>query len=58
LARTLAGGRRPARVDGRHAPEGSSARGQGYVYPHSDPAGFDVNHLPDPLKGRKYVDED
>ena len=29
-------------------------RGQGYIYPHSDPAGFDVDYLPDPLKGKKY----
>jgi putative ATPase len=29
-------------------------RGQGYVYPHSDPAGFGVDHLPEQLKGRKY----
>jgi putative ATPase len=29
-------------------------RGQGYIYPHSDPAGFDVDHLPDELKGKKY----
>jgi putative ATPase len=29
-------------------------RGEGYVYPHSDPAGFDVDHLPDELKGRRY----
>ena len=29
-------------------------RGQGYVYPHSDPKGFEVDHLPDPLKGRRY----
>ena len=29
-------------------------RGQGYVYPHSDPAGFEVDHLPDDLKGRRY----
>jgi putative ATPase len=28
--------------------------GQGYVYPHDDPAGFEVDHLPDALKGRKY----
>ena len=28
--------------------------GEGYVYPHSDPDGFDVDHLPDELKGRKY----
>ena len=29
-------------------------RGEGYVYPHTDPSGFDVDHLPDELKGRKY----
>jgi putative ATPase len=29
-------------------------RGQGYIYPHSDPAGFEVDHLPDELKGRRY----
>jgi putative ATPase len=29
-------------------------RGKGYVYPHSDPRGFEVDHLPEPLKGKKY----
>ena len=28
--------------------------GQGYVYPHDDPRGFDVDYLPDTLKGRQY----
>jgi putative ATPase len=28
--------------------------GEGYVYPHSDPAGFEVDHLPDELRGRRY----
>jgi putative ATPase len=28
--------------------------GQGYVYPHDDPAGFEVDNLPDELKGRTY----
>jgi putative ATPase len=28
--------------------------GEGYIYPHSDPRGFEVDHLPDELKGRKY----
>jgi len=28
--------------------------GQGYVYPHDDPRGFDVDYLPDELKGRTY----
>jgi putative ATPase len=30
--------------------------GEGYVYPHSDPSGFDVDHLPDELKGTKYYE--
>ena len=29
-------------------------RGKGYIYPHSDPRGFDVDNLPDELKGRRY----
>jgi putative ATPase len=29
-------------------------QGEGYVYPHRDPSGFDVDHLPDELKGRRY----
>ena len=29
-------------------------RGKGYLYPHSDPRGFDVDNLPEPLKGKKY----
>jgi putative ATPase len=29
-------------------------RGTGYVYPHDDPAGSEVDHLPDELKGRTY----
>jgi len=28
--------------------------GRGYVYPHDDPAGFDVDHLPEQLQGRRY----
>jgi putative ATPase len=28
--------------------------GEGYVYPHEDPAGFDVDYLPDELKGQEY----
>jgi putative ATPase len=30
--------------------------GKGYVYPHDDPAGFDVDNLPDELKGRRYYE--
>jgi putative ATPase len=29
-------------------------RGQGYIYPHSDPAGFEVDYLPKELRGRTY----
>ncbi len=29
-------------------------RGQGYIYPHSDPRGFEVDNLPGPLKGKQY----
>jgi putative ATPase len=28
--------------------------GTGYIYPHDDPAGFDVDYLPEELKGRTY----
>ena len=30
--------------------------GEGYVYPPSDPAGYDVDYLPDELRGRTYYD--
>ena len=29
-------------------------RGKGYIYPHEDPAGFEVDHLPHELRGRVY----
>src|SRR3954467_10645968 len=29
-------------------------RGKGYVYPHDDPRGFELDHLPDQLKGKRY----
>ena len=28
--------------------------GEGYIYPHSDATGFQVDHLPEELRGRKY----
>ncbi len=31
-------------------------KGKGYVYPHDDPAGFDVDYLPDELKGKRYYE--
>jgi len=35
---------------------GASARGhgEGYLYPHDDPAGFELDYLPDELRGRSY----
>jgi putative ATPase len=30
--------------------------GEGYIYPHSDPEGFEVDNLPDELKGTKYYE--
>jgi putative ATPase len=30
--------------------------GKGYIYPHDDPAGFEVDYLPDELKGRTYYE--
>jgi putative ATPase len=32
-------------------------RGEGYVYPHDDPAGFEVDCLPDELKGTVFYEE-
>jgi putative ATPase len=32
--------------------------GEGYVYPHDDPQGFEVDHLPDELKGKTYYRPD
>ena len=29
-------------------------RGRGYVYPHDDPSGFAVDHLPEELRGKTY----
>ena len=28
--------------------------GEGYVYPHDDPAGFELEYLPEELRGRRY----
>jgi putative ATPase len=32
--------------------------GEGYVYPPDDPAGYEVDHLPDELAGRRYYERD
>jgi putative ATPase len=28
--------------------------GEGYVYPHDDPGGFELDYLPEELRGRRY----
>jgi putative ATPase len=30
--------------------------GEGYIYPHSDPTGFDVSYLPEELEGQRYYE--
>ncbi len=35
---------------------GKLGHGEGYVYPPDDPAGYDVDHLPDELEGRRYYE--
>ncbi len=40
--------------DASYAGARKLGRGAGYLYPHDDPAGFEVDHLPDDLKGRTY----
>jgi putative ATPase len=40
--------------DASYAGAKKLGRGKGYVYPHSDPRGFEVENLPDPLKGKTY----
>jgi len=37
-----------------HPGQRKMGHGEGYVYPHDDPAGFDVSYLPDELKGKRY----
>ena len=45
---------KPLRSAGHPLAKKKLGRGAGYVYPHDDPAGFEVDHLPDELKGRTY----
>lgn len=40
--------------DAHYAGAASRGHGDGYVYPHADPAGFDLDHLPSELAGRSY----
>ena len=48
--------RPPAMLRSTGHKAGAKARGhgEGYAYPHDDPAGFDVSYLPEELRGRRY----
>jgi putative ATPase len=37
-----------------HPGQKKLGHGEGYVYPHDDPAGFETDYLPDELRGRRY----
>jgi putative ATPase len=41
-----------------HPGQRELGHGKGYVYPHDDPAGFEMSYLPDELKGRTYYKPD
>jgi putative ATPase len=41
-----------------HPGQRELGHGKGYVYPHDDPAGFEMSYLPDELKGRRYFKPD
>jgi putative ATPase len=48
--------RPPAMLRSTGSSRAAKARGhgEGYVYPHDDPAGFELEYLPEPLRGRRY----
>jgi putative ATPase len=48
--------RPPAMLRSTGHAKAAKARGQGegYLYPHEDPAGFEVSYLPEELQGRRY----
>jgi putative ATPase len=53
--RELGNLRPPKELRDTHYPGAKKlGHGKGYVYPHDDPRGFDVDYLPDELKGRTY----
>jgi putative ATPase len=47
---------RPPRMlrDTSIAAQRKRGHGEGYVYPHDDPQGFDLEYLPEELRGRRY----
>jgi putative ATPase len=47
--------RPPKRLRDAHYPGARKlGHGEGYIYPHDDPRGFDADYLPDSLAGRTY----
>jgi putative ATPase len=47
--------RPPKELRDAHYPGAKTlGHGTGYIYPHDDPAGFEVDYLPEGLKGKKY----
>jgi putative ATPase len=46
--------RPPKALQSKGHPGVRLGKGKGYIYPHDDPRGFEVDNLPDELKGRKY----
>jgi len=54
--RELGNVRPPAMLRSTGHKAGAKARGhgEGYVYPHGDPAGFELSYLPEELEGRRY----
>src|SRR5262249_34218026 len=39
-----------------HPGQRTLGHGEGYVYPHADPAGFETDYLPEELRGRTYYE--
>ena len=46
----------PALRDAHYAGAKTFGHGVGYVYPHDDPRGFAVDHLPEELQGTRYYE--
>ena len=46
----------PALRDAHYAGAKTFGHGVGYIYPHDDPRGFDVDHLPAELQGRRFYE--
>jgi putative ATPase len=42
------------RSTGHSAAAKARGHGEGYVYPHDDPIGFELSYLPEELRGRRY----